>query len=73
MSALERQQLNAMPEAPEIPEPASTTTKLSQHEVNARLSGSNKVSPERQRQLRDNLHKNINALADEDYSFTAEA
>ena len=54
----------------ELPVPARTVTPLTDHEVDAKLR--NTVPAERQQQLLDTLHKNINALADKDeYSFAA--
>ena len=74
MSELEFKQLNAPVTAGETPEPAHLTTVLSEQEVENRLSGKHKVSAERQNELRANLHKNINALSEEDaYPFAAQA
>lgn len=71
MSNAEFKMLNATVPAADIPQPARTSTLLSPHEVQERLSP-NKVDPERMRQLKENLHKNINALNDEEsYPFAA--
>lgn len=73
MSNDEFKMLNATVTATELPEPAHSTTVLSQQEVEARLSGRHKISAERQRQLIENMNKNITALSDEEYIFAKQA
>lgn len=74
MSNDEFKMLNATVPVSETSEPTRLTTVISPQEVEARLSGKHKVSPERQRQLRENMRKNINAMGDEDsYPFAAQA
>ena len=69
MSDAEFKMLNG-PHAPlaEIPQPGRTVTRLSEHEVEAKLRHT--VSPERQKELRENLQKNI---AEGTYLFAAKA
>lgn len=65
MTDLEYQQLNAGVPVSETAQPSRTTTVLSQQEVAEKLS--HKVSPERQRQFRENVQKRL--LAEEEDTF----